>query len=64
LELLSTPLHDFKTTTQWFKDENFERPHSDAVKQAIKAAKILGGVVVFVIVAKKLIKALSKDKNH
>lgn len=64
LELLPTPLHDFKATAEWLKDEIFERHHSDAVKQAVKAAEIVGGVVVGAIVAKKLVNALTKDQNH
>lgn len=60
LEMLPTPLHDFKATAEWLKDEIFERHHSDGVKQAVKAAEVVGGVVVGAIVAKKLLNALSK----
>ncbi|MEH1833759.1 MAG: hypothetical protein V7L29_17225 [Nostoc sp.] len=61
LELLPTPLHNFKATTEWLKDEVFERHHCDGVKQAVKVAKIVGGVVVGAIVLRKLVKALSQD---
>ena len=64
LELLPTPLHDFKATAQWLKDEIFERPHSTGVKRAVKAAEIVGGVVASAIVAKKLMDGLSEDQNH
>lgn len=61
LELLPTPLHDFKATAEWLKDEIFEHYQSDGVKQAVTAAEIVGGVVVGAIVARKLINALTKD---
>ncbi len=63
LELLPTPLHDFKATTEWLKDEIFERQHPNGLKQAVKAAEIVGGVVVGAIIARKLVKALSKNRD-
>lgn len=64
LELLPTPLHNFKATNKWLKDEIFERHHSDGVKQAVKVAEIVGGIVVGAIVARKLVNALSKDQSR
>lgn len=62
LELLPTPIHDFKATTEWLKDEIFERHHANGLKQTIKVSEVAGGVIVGAIVAKKLLKALTK--NH
>ncbi len=64
LELLPTPLHDFKATTEWLKDELFEQPHSNGVKQAVKAAGTVGGVVIGAIGARKLINALRTDHDR
>ncbi len=64
LELLPTPIHDFKATTEWLKDELFERHHSTGIKQAVKAAEIVGGVMVGAIVARKLVNALSNDQTR
>lgn len=62
LELLPTPLHDFKTTTEWLKDEVFNR-HTGSVSKAVKVAEVVGGVVVGAIVAKKLLNTLSTDSS-
>ncbi len=64
LELLPTPLHNFKATTEWLKDEIFEQHHSDGLKQAVKVVEIVGGIVVGAIVARKLVKALSHDHSR
>jgi NADH dehydrogenase FAD-containing subunit len=63
LELLPTPVHNFKVTTDWLKDEIFhEHMNSgDGGKQAVKVAQVVGGVVVGAIVAKKLLNMLSHD---
>lgn len=63
LELLPTPVHNFKVTTDWLKDEIFHRHMNsgDGVKQAVKVAQVVGGVVVGAIVAKKLLNMLSDD---
>ncbi|MGQ4650436.1 FAD-dependent oxidoreductase [Lyngbya aestuarii] len=61
LELLPTPIHNLKITTEWLKDEIF-RKHldtADGSKTAVRAMEVVGGVVVGAIVAKKLINALS-----
>jgi NADH dehydrogenase len=58
LELLPTPLHDFKATTEWLKDEVFERYESNGLKQVAQVAGVVGGVVAGAIVARKLLQAL------
>lgn len=65
LELLPTPVHNFKVTTDWLKDEIFHEHlnSSDRVKQAVKVAQVVGGVVVGAIVAKKLLNMLSEDNK-
>lgn len=63
LELLPTPIHNFKVTKEWLKDEIFERHAGSELKPAIKAAEVVGGVVVGAIVAKKLIDALGSHKD-
>jgi NADH dehydrogenase len=64
LELLPTPIHDFKVTGEWLTDEIFhQHMHSgEAIDKAVKVAGVVGGVVVGAIVAKKLLNALS-DKE-
>ena len=32
LEMLPTPLHDFKATTEWLKEETFHRYHRPKMK--------------------------------
>ena len=64
LELLPTPLHDFKATAEWLKDEFFKQHQPSSLKSAVKAAEIVSGAVVGAIVAKKLLNALSADRNR
>lgn len=61
LELLPTPIHNFKATSEWLKDELFERYNSKELKQAAKVAAVVGGVVVGAVVANKLLNALTHD---
>ncbi len=63
LELLPTPLHDFKATTEWLKDEIFDRHAGSPLKQVAQAAGIASGVVVGAIAAKKLLNALGNDEK-
>ncbi len=63
LELLPTPLHDFKATTEWIKQELFERHAGSGLKQVAKAAGIVGGVVAGAIVAQKVLNALGNDHH-
>jgi NADH dehydrogenase len=66
LELLPTPVHDFKVTSDWLKDEIFhQHMHSgEAIETAVKVAGVVGGVVVSAIVAKKLLNALSDSDRE
>ncbi len=66
LELLPTPVHDFKVTTEWLKDEIF-RDHTnsgDGLDKAVKVAQVVGGVVVAGIVAKKLFNMITDDHKE
>lgn len=63
LELLPTPIHNFKATTEWLREEVFQH-HSGGVDKAVKVAEVVGGVVVGAIVTKKLIQALGNNSNH
>jgi NADH dehydrogenase len=65
LELLPTPVHDFKVTSDWLKDEIFHRHmHSgEAIETAVKVAGVVGGVVVGAIVAKKLLNMVTDDQK-
>jgi NADH dehydrogenase len=60
LELLPTPIHDFKATTEWLRDEVFTR-HSSTVNKTIQVAEVVGGVAVSAIIARKLLNALSGE---
>ena len=63
LELLPTPVHDFKVTTQWLKDEIFHQhiDSGDEGKTAVRAMQVVGGAVVGVLVAGKLLQMLGDD---
>lgn len=65
LELLPTPVHDFKVTSDWLKDEIFHRHmHSgEAIDTAVKVAGVVGGVVVGAIVAKKLLNMVTDNQK-
>jgi NADH dehydrogenase FAD-containing subunit len=59
LELLPTPIHDFKATAEWLKDELFDQRAADTkLKQTAQVAGVVGGVVAGAIVAKKLFNVL------
>ena len=67
LELLPTPLHDFKVTTEWLKDEIFCRhlASGDTGKTVVRAMELVGGTVVGVLAARKLLQMLGdEDKSH
>jgi len=59
LELLPTPIHNFKATTEWIRDAVFDRYHPNVVKRTVQAAEIVGGLAIGAVVAKKLINSLS-----
>jgi NADH dehydrogenase len=66
LELLPTPVHNIKATKEWLDEEIF-RHHVDpntANKKVVQTAELVGGAVVGVLVARKLLKMLGdEDKN-
>jgi NADH dehydrogenase len=63
LELLPTPIHDFKATAEWLKDEIFQ--HHLEPQQPTQVVKWVAGAVVGVVVARKLLQALGNDqKSH
>ena len=61
LEMLPTPIHNFKATTQWIREEAFDRYHPDAIKRTVQAAEIVGGLAIGAVVARKLINSLSDN---
>ena len=63
LELLPTPVHNFKATTEWLKDEIFNHHlySGDTAKTVVRTAEVVGGAVVGVLVARKLIQMLGED---
>ena len=63
LELLPTPLHNFKVTTEWIQQKIFDLHSSDSAKQALTVAGVAGSVVAGAVVASKLINALGHDSN-
>ena len=62
LELLPTPVHNFKVTAEWFKDEICDR-HLHPINTA-EVVKWVGGAVVGVVVARKLMQMLGDSKEH
>ncbi|WP_068818245.1 NAD(P)/FAD-dependent oxidoreductase [Phormidesmis priestleyi] len=62
LELLPTPIHNFKATTEWLKDEVVERYQTNSVKQVVKTAGIVGGVVMGAAIARRIARSLSDDR--
>ncbi|MFB2920953.1 NAD(P)/FAD-dependent oxidoreductase [Aerosakkonema funiforme] len=62
LELLPTPIHDLKITTEWLKDEIFT--HHLYPIQAGDVIKWVGGAVLAAVVARKLIKAFSEGEKE
>lgn len=68
LELLPTPVHNFKATAEWLNDEIFQRylANGDATKTAVRAIELVGGAVVGVLAARKLLQMLGDEnqRNH
>ncbi len=62
LELLPTPVHNFKATTEWLKDEVVERYQPNSVKQVVKTAGIVGGVLMGAAIARRIARSLSDDR--
>jgi len=65
IELLPTPIHNFKATAQWLNEEIFQRylTSNNTSKTAVRAIELVGGAVVGVLVARKLLQMLS-DENE
>ena len=66
LQLLPTPEHDFKVTTQWLKDEVFHQymDSGDEGKTVVRAMQVVGGAVVGVLCARKLLQMLGEDDHQ
>ncbi|MEG3975699.1 NAD(P)/FAD-dependent oxidoreductase [Microcoleus sp. herbarium8] len=62
LELLPTPVHNLKVTGEWLKDEIFDR-HLHPIHTA-DVVKWVGGAVVGVVVARKLMQMLGDSKDN
>jgi len=66
LELLPTPIHNLKSTAEWVDEEIFNRYISDGngTKKAVLALELVGGAIVSVLVARKLLQMLGdEDKS-
>ncbi len=63
LELLPTPIHNFKATTEWIHEELFEQD-SRLLKQAATVAGVAGSIAVGTIVTRKLLNALSPESTR
>jgi NADH dehydrogenase len=64
LELLPTPIHDFKATTEWLKDEIFDLHARPGLHKTVRAVEIAGGVIAGALVARKLLKSLAEDGDR
>jgi len=66
LELLPTPIHNFKATTEWLREEIFHQ-HADTEptgKTAVRAMQIAGGVTIGVLVTRKLLQMLGDEDRQ
>lgn len=59
LELLPTPLHNFKATSEWIQEELFDQ--DSRLLQAATVAGVVGGIAVTTIAARKLLHTLRPD---
>lgn len=66
LELLPTPVHNFKATAEWLNEEIFRRylANDDAGKTAVRAIELVGGAVVGVLAARKLLQMLGDEEQR
>ncbi|MBW4473763.1 MAG: NAD(P)/FAD-dependent oxidoreductase [Stenomitos rutilans HA7619-LM2] len=62
LELLPTPIHNFKATTDWLKDEVIERYQPNSLNRVAKAVGVVGGMVVGTAIAKRVARSLADDR--
>ena len=66
LELLPTPVHNFKATTEWLREEIFHQ-HADTEptgKTAVRAMQIAGGVTIGVLAARKILQMLGDNERQ
>jgi len=65
LELLPTPIHNFKVTSEWLNEGIFQHHLGDTGKKVVQAVELVGGAVVGVLVARKLLQMLGdSDKTR
>jgi len=62
LELLPTPVHNFKATGEWIQAELFEQD-SHLLRQAVTVAGVVGGIAVGAIAARKLLHTLNHEST-
>ncbi|MBR8838646.1 MAG: NAD(P)/FAD-dependent oxidoreductase [Stigonema ocellatum SAG 48.90 = DSM 106950] len=63
LELLPTPIHNFNATTEWLREEIFHSyiNSGDTGKKVVQTVELVGGAVVGVLAARKLLQMLGDD---
>ena len=67
LQLLPTPIHNFQVTAEWLNEEIFQRyiDSGNGAKTAVRTMQLVGGAVVGVLAARKLLQMLGDDdKSH
>lgn len=66
LELLPTPIHNFKATAEWLNEEMFKHhlTAKDTGKKALQAIELVGGAVVGVLAARKLLQMLGDEEKE
>ncbi len=65
LELLPTPIHNFKVSTEWVSEELFNRHlgSGDEAKTAVRTMELVGGAVLGVLAARKLLQMLGDEEK-
>ncbi|MBA3923584.1 MAG: NAD(P)/FAD-dependent oxidoreductase, partial [Nostocaceae cyanobacterium] len=64
LELLPTPIHNFKATSEWLKEDVVERymnSNSGVGKTVAQAGEVVSNAVAGVMAARKLLQKLGDD---
>jgi NADH dehydrogenase FAD-containing subunit len=66
LTLLPTPIHNFKATKEWLKEEIFQQHFGtqNVGKKVAQAVELVSAGVVGVLVARKLLKMLGDDEQN